>query len=33
VNEMPENILLIAHFDAFIRHVLKCNHWTSNPSL
>jgi hypothetical protein len=33
VNETPENILLIAQFDAFIRRVLGCDHWTSNPSL
>ncbi len=32
VNETPENILLIAHFDAFIWHILGCDHWTSNPS-
>jgi hypothetical protein len=33
VNEKPENILLIVHFNAFIRHILGCDHWTSNPSL
>jgi len=33
VNEMPENILRIAHFDAFLWRVLGCSHWHSNPSL
>jgi hypothetical protein len=33
VDETPENIMRIAHFDAFIRRVLGCTHYRCNESL
>jgi hypothetical protein len=33
VDETPENIIRIAHFDAFIRRVLGCTHYRCNKSL